>query len=64
MMRNVAALFLVAMIGANVGCAHKQPTTKQIAVGAVVVVGFSLLLYLAVEQCNKGANYCDNSPSP
>ncbi len=46
------------------GCAHKQPTNKQIAIGAAIVVGLGLLLYLAIEQCNKGANYCDNSDDP
>lgn len=58
----VVAVLVMAMTGANLGCAHKSPSTKQVAVGAAVVVGLSLLLYLAVEQCNKGANYCDNSP--
>jgi len=32
-------------------------------IGAAVVAGFALLVYLAVSQCHKGANYCDNSPS-
>jgi len=59
-----AAAVMVALTGANAGCAHKQPTNKQIAIGAAAVVGLGLLLYLAVQQCDKGANYCDNSPPP
>jgi hypothetical protein len=32
--------------------------------GAGVVVGVALLLYLAVEQCHKGASFCDDEPAP
>lgn len=60
----VAAAVVVALSGASVGCAHKQPTNRQVAIGAAVVVGLGLLLYLAIEQCNKGPTYCDNSASP
>jgi hypothetical protein len=61
--RRGPALAVCLALAAN-GCAHKQPTNKQIAIGIGVVVGLSLLLYLAIEQCNKGANFCDNSPNP
>jgi hypothetical protein len=35
-----------------------------VAIGAAVVVGLGLLLYLAISQCDKGANFCDNEPNP
>ncbi len=62
-MRMILALLLCGAL-ASVGCAHKQVTNKQVAIGIGVVVGLSLLLYLAVSQCNKGANFCDNEPTP
>lgn len=62
--KAIAGLLVLGMAGANIGCAHKQLTTKQVVGGAAVIVGLSLLLYLAVEQCNKGAAYCDNMPNP
>jgi hypothetical protein len=62
--RALAALLVVAMLGVNVGCAHKQLTNRQLAVGGAAIVGLGLLLFLAVHQCQKGASYCDNSPAP
>ena len=58
------ALVMSSWLVLSSGCAHKQPTNKQLAIGAGVVVGLSLLLYLAITQCDKGANFCDNSPNP
>ncbi|MBA3500392.1 MAG: hypothetical protein M4D80_05840 [Myxococcota bacterium] len=58
------AWMVAVVLWGSGGCAHKQPTNKQIAIGAAIVVGLGLLLYLAIEQCNKGANYCDNSDDP
>jgi len=54
----VLALALVA------GCAHsnRQLTNKQVAIGIGVAAGAALLLYLAIEQCHKGASYCDDEP--
>jgi hypothetical protein len=63
-MRAPWVVAVVLATGATAGCAHKQPTDRQLVIGAAVVVGLGLLLYLAVEQCHKGANYCDNSPNP
>jgi hypothetical protein len=60
--RTVSIAVIAAL--ATSGCAHKQLTNRQVAIGAAVVVGVGLLLYLAIEQCNKGAAYCDNSPNP
>jgi hypothetical protein len=65
MRRGVTARFLALMVAlSSIGCAHKQPTNRQLAIGAATVVGIGLLVYLAVEQCHKGANFCDNSPAP
>lgn len=63
-MRVPTLVAVVLAVSLTAGCAHKQPTNKQLAIGAAVVVGLGLLLYLAVEQCDKGANYCDNSSPP
>jgi len=61
--RRIAAAILCASLGASPGCAHRQVTNRDVVIGAAVVAGFALLVYLAVSQCHKGANYCDNSPS-
>jgi hypothetical protein len=58
------SLVMVVVLLFGSGCAHKQPTNKQVAIGAAVVVGLGLLLYLAIAQCDKGAAYCDNSDDP
>lgn len=61
------ALALVVSLGlAGSGCArqHHQLTNRQFAIGAGAVVGLALLLYLAVEQCHKGASFCDDDPPP
>ena len=63
-LRALIAAVLVCVSLGGTGCAHKQPTNKQLAIGAAAVVGLGLLLWLAIEQCNKGANYCDNSDDP
>jgi hypothetical protein len=59
----VVSILGVAMATSS-GCAGKQPTNRQLAIGGAAVVGLALLLYLAVAQCDKGANFCDNSPNP
>lgn len=61
-MRSVMALTLSAALAS--GCAHKQLTNKQVAIGVGAVVGITLLVYLAIAQCNKGANFCDNDADP
>lgn len=62
--RRLAAILLGTSLSASSGCAHHQLTNKQIAIGAAVAVGVGVLVVLAVSQCHKGANYCDNSPAP
>lgn len=61
MKRAIAFLLCAALAG---GCAHKQLTNKQVAIGVGAVVGVALLLYLAISQCHKGANFCDNQDDP
>jgi hypothetical protein len=63
-MRTAAVVLALATAATGVGCAHRQPTNRELVIGGAIVVGLGLLIYLAVEQCHKGANYCDNSPNP
>ena len=63
-MRSIAIVLMLALPGAGCARQHHQLTNRQVAIGAGVVVGFALLLYLAVEQCNKGASFCDDDPPP
>jgi len=65
-MRYLAA----PVLGLSLACAscahgqHHQLTNRQVVIGAAAVVGIALLVYLAVEQCHKGANFCDDDPPP
>ena len=52
MTRPLTALVLCGALASG-GCAHKQLTNKQVAIGIGVVVGLSLLLYLAISQFAK-----------
>jgi hypothetical protein len=57
--RIVASLVVLLLAG---GCNRQhQLTNRQIVTAGVVVVGVAALLILAISQCNKGANYCDNA---
>ena len=60
-MRRLAALLLVTSLAFTPGCAHWQPTRKQVGIGIIAAVGVTLLILLAVTQCNKGAASCDET---
>jgi hypothetical protein len=60
--RVMRVISLVLCLGFLTGCAHRQPTNRQVAIGIGAVVGLTLLLLLAKHQCDKGASYCDNEP--
>ena len=61
--RQLGVGILCAGLAAQPSCAHRQQLTNQdVAIGVTVAVGVALLIWLAVDQCHKGANYCDNSP--
>ena len=64
MPRIIAATLALALgLGANPGCAHRQVTNREVAIGAVAVVGVTALVWLAIVQCRKSAAFCDNSPA-
>ena len=58
-MRLASGVLSLALV---TGCAHRQPTNRQVAIGIGAVVGITLLVLLAKHQCDKGASYCDNEP--
>ena len=65
-MRKVLAVSLVtAGLATSPGCAHNhyQLTNRQVAIGAAVIDGVTLLVLLAVNQCSKGGTFCDESPA-
>ena len=63
-MRSIVFVLLLALPGAGCAKQNHQLTNRQFAIGAGVVVGVALLLFLAVEQCHKGASFCDDDPPP
>jgi hypothetical protein len=60
-MRHLAAFLLAASLMTTSGCAHWQPTRKQVAIGIIGATVATLLIILVVTQCNKGAASCDDT---
>jgi len=60
---RVAAI-VAASLWLHPGCAHRQLTNQEVAIGAIAVAFMGGLVYLAVTQCEKGVNYCENKPPP
>ncbi len=60
-MRRISAILFAASLASQPGCAHRQLTNEQVAAGVVIAAGVAGLVYLAVQQCHKGVNYCESS---
>jgi hypothetical protein len=59
--RLVAAVLALTIAG----CAHYQPTRRQVGVAIIGAAVITILVILAVSQCHKGAASCDeSSPTP